>query len=160
MADNKNIQIDSAGAGETDLRKQMEAMIRYKVECEDQYGPNFDVKQDGTPFDLQVSQDPSAQVDVREPVFEIITALDVASNRPKFYGGLWGEKFADENIESWAAQAAKAPGLLSDDEEKEKKKEPATLENKRILKIGETRMVLHSAWLLEAIREVVQFYPR
>ncbi|KAL0254965.1 hypothetical protein SLS55_009489 [Diplodia seriata] len=164
MADNNQINQPETGSGETDLRKQMEAMIRYKVECEDQYGPNFDVKQDGTPFDLQVSQDPSALVDVRDPVFEIITGLDVASNRPKFYGGLWGEKFGgggDDGIESWAAQAARAPGLLSDDDddEKEKKKEPATLENKRILKIGETRMVIHSAWLLEAIREVVQFYP-
>ncbi|KAK7719111.1 hypothetical protein SLS57_005844 [Botryosphaeria dothidea] len=154
MADQNNVIEDSASNSVNDLRQELNALIRYKVECEDEYGPRFDVKQDGTPFDLQVTQDTSADVDVRDPVFEIITNLNVASNRPKFYGGLWGEKFADEGMDSYMAQAAAAPEPL----EPEKKK-PATLENKRILKIGETRMVIHSSWLLEAIREVVEFYP-
>ncbi|KAH7058739.1 hypothetical protein B0J12DRAFT_696419 [Macrophomina phaseolina] len=159
MADNTNTPEDSSLAGgEQDLRKQMDALIRYKVECEDEYGPRFDVKQDGKPFDLQITQDASADVDVRDPVFEIITMLDVASNRPKYYGGMWGEKYGEKYGDESMDQAY---AVESEQErfEEEKKKKPATLENKRILKIGETRMVIHSSWLLEAIREVVEFYP-
>ncbi|GME41109.1 ATPAse AAA+ type core protein [Neofusicoccum parvum] len=153
MADNSSLTGEPATSGETDLRQQMAAIIRYKVECDDQFGPKFECKQDA-PFDLQVSQNSSAQVDVREPVFEIITALDVASNRPKYYGNVWGMQLSHEQRVSLMAQAEERAEERSEPENKK-----PTLEDKRILRIGGTRMDIHSPWLLEAIREVVEFYP-
>lgn len=168
MADNnKNMAEEPVSGDAKDLRKQMHAMIRYKVECEDEYGPKFDVRQDSTPFDLQVTRDASANVDESEPVFEIITALSVASNRPKYYGGFFGggaaghESLSDSEVREpfgLGGDAATATGASGGLVAAEKK--PPTLENKRILKIGETRMEIHSPWLLEAIREVIEFYPR
>lgn len=137
-------------AATNEVQQQNPARIRYKVECEDQYGPNFDCKQDDKPFDLQVTTGP-ADVDETMPIFEIITTLKVASKRPKY---------ADYML----MMKAEGPEAPEEDEEEskdaEKAKPKATLEGKRIVDVGQTRMVVHSPLLLDAIREVVEYYPR
>ncbi|KAL1615181.1 hypothetical protein SLS56_011913 [Neofusicoccum ribis] len=136
-------------AATNEVHQQNPARIRYKVECEDQYGPNFDCKQDDKPFDLQVTTGPT-DVDETMPIFEIITTLKVASKRPKY---------ADYML----MMKAEGPEAPEEDEEESKEAEKAkpkpTLEGKRIVDVGQTRMVVHSPLLLDAIREVVEYYP-
>lgn len=127
------------------VHQEKSARIRYKVECEDEFGPNFDCKQDDKPFDLQVATG-LTDVDESMPIFEIITTLKVASKRPKYADYMMMMKAPDDD----EAEAK--------DEEKEKPK--PTLEGKRIVDVGDTRMVIHSPLLLDAIREVVEYYPR
>jgi NACalpha-BTF3-like transcription factor len=65
--------------------------IRYKVECEDTYGPSFECEQLDSPFDLKVTEKNVIQQKGPAPVIEIITQLDVATKLPKFrWGGMGG----------------------------------------------------------------------
>ncbi|KAK0637655.1 ATPase family AAA domain-containing protein 3 [Lasiodiplodia hormozganensis] len=150
MADSSTANAPVAAAAEAP--KKISPKIRYKVECEDSYGPNFDCKQDDTPFDLQVTAGPT-DIDETMPVFEIITSIKVASKRPKY-------------ADYMKMFNAEGPMNLEDSEDedepsaKEKEKPKKTLEGKRILDVNETRMVIHSPLLLTAIREVVEYYPR
>lgn len=65
--------------------------IRFKVECEDAYGPSFEVEQLDLPFDLKVTEKNVIQQKGPAPVIEIITKLDVATKLPKFkWGGMGG----------------------------------------------------------------------
>ncbi|KKY25645.1 putative atpase aaa+ type core [Diplodia seriata] len=151
MADTKTVEVPAATVAAANEAPKPTPRIRYKVECEDQYGPKFDCKQDDAPFDLQVTTGPT-DVDETMPVFEIITSLKVASKRPKY---------------SDYMKMFKADGPLNledddddDEDDDEKKPKPErTLEGKRIVDVGQTRMVIHSPLLLDAIREVVEYYP-
>ncbi|KAK0618657.1 hypothetical protein DIS24_g11657 [Lasiodiplodia hormozganensis] len=135
----------------TEVLKKMSSKIRYKVECEDQNGTNFECKQDDTPFDLQIARDPT-DADETMPVFEIITSVKVSSMRPKYTDHI--KNFSIEGPQNFDEGE-------KEEEEKEKQKErpKQTLKGKRILSVNETRMVIHSPLLLAAIREVVEYYP-
>jgi len=169
--------------------------IRYKVECEDAYGPNFECEQDDTPFDLKVVEKNVIQQKRPSPVIEIVTQLDVATKLPKFkgwgamggFGRAWstmgGRGGRDDDTRSafqgsmFDGYGGMFPGAYADssssseesdndadkdkatDGKKKKKKVKATLENKRINKVKETRMIVHSPWLLSVLRDVVKVYP-
>jgi len=175
--------------------------VRYKVECEDAYGPNFECEQDDSPFDLKVVEKNVIQAKGPAPVIEIVTQLDVATKLPKFKGwggmggfgrawstiggrggkeddvrsafqgsmfdGRFGDGYAGMYPAAYAESSSssdseeEADGAEGDDKKKKKKKKTpkATLENKRINKIKETRMIVHSPWLLAVLREVVKVYP-
>lgn len=71
------------------------------------------------------------------------------------------EEELDSSSESDTETAAAGSGDEVEKQTKKKKKptKKATLENKRINKIGGTRMLVHSPWLLDVLREVIQHYP-
>lgn len=109
--------------------------IRYVVECQNEDGPDFLEKRDDVPFSLQVTE---VAEDVRPPpVVEIITTVDVASKKPK-----------------------EDHGELTSQENCEKKEGKPSLANTHIKTMGGTRVIIHSSLLLDAIREVVEYYPR
>lgn len=109
--------------------------IRYVVECQNEDGPDFLEKRDDFPFSLQVTQE--AQDEKSPPVLEIITTVDVAGKQSK-----------QDHLE------------LTSQENGEKKEERPSLANTRTKAIGGTRMIIHSLSLLDAVREVVEYYPR
>ncbi|OJD32610.1 atpase aaa+ type core protein [Diplodia corticola] len=155
MADSNPAPVPAAAtAPAAEVAQKVSPKIRYKVECEDQYGPKFDCMQDDAPFDLQLTKGPTA-IDETMPVFEIITSLKVASKRPKY-------------ADYMKMFSAEGPLNLDDDDDsddekeadaKPKEKPKQTLEGKRILDVLDTRMVIHSPLLLDAIRDVVHYYP-
>jgi len=211
--------------------------IRFKVECEDAYGPSFECEQDDNPFDLKVVEKTVIQQKGATPVIEIVTQLDVATKLPKFKGwgamggfgrgpwstvggaaggrkeddvmsalqgsmfdGRFGEGYPgmfpaayaqsssseetdnaeDDNADNDAKDGDdadsdddatedeadkkskkkdKSSGNTDDKKKKKRKNKKPTLENKRINKVKDTRMIVHSPWLLAVLREVVRVYP-
>ncbi|KAF2141541.1 uncharacterized protein K452DRAFT_308644 [Aplosporella prunicola CBS 121167] len=199
MVDAKNNEAIAQAENEKPIASP--CAIRYKVECEDQFGPDFECEQNDKPFDLKVSEKSVIQQAGPAPVIEIITKLNVATKMPKYkWPGMgmnwntWGQKDDDRKSAfggtmgmgggtgGFAGMFPGAYGGMADSEsesdsedekddekkdgekkdakdKKEKKPVKPSLDNKRINKINATRMVVHSPWLLKAIRDVVQYYP-
>lgn len=103
--------------------------IRYTYVCVNPDGPTFTETRDNVPLSLQISEKEGKERPPR--ILEIITEVDVT--RPKI------EKTSEASSEE--------------------KEERPSLENMHISGIGKPKMVIHSPMLLEAVREVIEYYP-
>jgi hypothetical protein len=115
--------------------------IRYKLEWSIGRGKSGVFEQADVPFDIQISSDLETQTNIENkpvPILEVITAVDCRRIRPK-----------NNQLVASLQQV-----------ETEEFFEETTLKNLEILSLKAKRLVIYSQWLLEAIREVADYYPR
>ncbi|KAK2758235.1 hypothetical protein FQN54_004079 [Arachnomyces sp. PD_36] len=112
--------------------------IRYTYICDNSRGADFVKKSDNIPLDLRITKEAEDESEEKPPrVFEVVTEVRVSSDRRDRY-----------------------PRSTSDDEdEDEDEDESRPLGNVQIKNIGKRRIIIHSKLLLDAIREVVRYYP-
>lgn len=113
--------------------------IRYTYNCCNYDGPNFTETSSETPLNLKISEQPAPEAHTEAEkaprVFEIITDIDVREKRKK------------ENVRVGSETAEDEPVRYA-------------IKNMHITDIEQPRMVIHSVGLAEAVREVVEYYPR
>lgn len=110
--------------------------IRYTYNCDDSYGADFTKKSDNVPLDLRITTaEEDDTVEKLPRVLEVVTEVMVRTGRL--------------SVED-----------TPDSEENLKDVDSGPLGNVRIREIGNRKIIIHSALLLDAIREVVEYYPR
>ncbi|KAF6842178.1 hypothetical protein CMUS01_03355 [Colletotrichum musicola] len=125
-------------AKETEVPRKP-SRIRYTASCRNLDGQDFDHSQD-EPFPSQVPR----HVETAKPIIEVITNMHVTTNNDL--------KQSDEKNN----KKGKAKKETIDDKGKVKKE---TMDDKVIRRIGRSRIVIHSPYLSELIRDTVDYYP-
>ena len=128
--------------------------IRYSLEVYDTIKTEWNtIEQTDAPFDLgSASRDAAKEVDPTEKppaIFEVCTKANGFDTRRK-------KKLDDIHLEMFGMKRDEAHSGPSEPPVEE----PLKLEHLRITEVTETRIEIHSHPLLEAIREVVDYYPK
>lgn len=111
--------------------------IRYTYEIDNRNGPDYTERRDNDPLDLQVSIDKGTEGPPE--VLEIVTDISVMSK---------------------LQESTRKDRLATDSDSDDGKDPNFPFGNVRITDISKPRMIIHSHRLLEALREVVEYYPR
>jgi hypothetical protein len=128
--------------------------IRYSLEVYDTVKSEWStLEQTDGPFDLgSVSRDEKKEVDPAEKppvIFEVCKKANGFDTRRK-------KKFDAMHIEMFGMKHVEPPPEPPEPEDEE----PLKLEHLKITEVTETRIEIHSHPLLEAIREIVDYYPK